>query len=85
MSTEGNRDSLSSTLCLSNAAGEEPFLNMNPATPNGAYFANLDHIVKVAQGKGLVVVILPCGGSGGSFVDKKKIVTKEMRGPMEGG
>jgi len=63
-----------------NAAGEEPFLNMNPATPNGAYFANLDHIVKVAQGKGLVVVILPCGGSGGSFVDKKKIVTKENAG-----
>jgi Protein of unknown function (DUF4038)/Putative collagen-binding domain of a collagenase len=65
------------TTSSSNTAGEEPFLNMNPATPNDAYFKNLDHIVKVAQEKGLIVVILPCGGSGGSFVDKKKIVTKD--------
>jgi hypothetical protein len=65
------------TTSSSNTAGQEPFLNMNPATPNEVYFRNLDHIVKVAQEKGLIVVILPCGGSGGSFVDKKKIVTKE--------
>jgi hypothetical protein len=61
----------------SNPGGEQPWLDSNPATPNEAFFKNVDHILDVARQEGLVVVIMPCGGSGGSFVDKDKVFTKE--------
>jgi len=50
---------------------ELPFVDWNPATPNEAYFRSLDHVVQLARDKGFVLVILPCGGSGGSFVLRK--------------
>ena len=60
-----------------NPGGEQPWLGSNPATPNEAFFKNVDRILDVARQEGLVVVIMPCGGSSGSFVDKDKVLTKE--------
>jgi hypothetical protein len=54
-----------------------PFVDWNPAAPNEAYFRNLDRVVRLAGEKGFVLVILPCGGSGGSFVKRKPIFTAE--------
>src|SRR5437660_249869 len=56
---------------------ELPFRDMNPATPNEAYFANVDHVIQLAREKGFILVILPCGGSGGSFVRAKAVITEE--------
>src|SRR5438046_2331676 len=56
---------------------QPPFLDMNPATPNEAYFRNVDHVVRLAREKGFILVILPCGGSSGSFVQKKPVITAE--------
>lgn len=53
-----------------------PFVDMNPATPNEAYFANVDRIVRLAREKGFILVILACGGSGGSFVREKAVITE---------
>jgi hypothetical protein len=50
---------------------------MNPATPNEAYFQNVDRVVRLAREKGFILVILPCGGSSGSFVAKKPVITRE--------
>jgi hypothetical protein len=54
-----------------------PFTDMNPATPNEAYFRNVDHVVRVAREKGFILVILACGGSSGSFVRVKPVITRE--------
>jgi hypothetical protein len=53
-----------------------PFHDWNPAAPNEAYFLKLDHLVRVTREKGLVLVVLPCGGSGGSFVKEKQVITR---------
>ena len=50
---------------------EPPFIDMNPATPNEAYFQNVDRVVRLAREKGFILVILPCGGSSGSFVQRE--------------
>ena len=47
----------------------------NPATPNDAYFKSLDTVVRLAREQDFILVILPCGGSGGSFVQRKQIIT----------
>jgi Protein of unknown function (DUF4038)/Putative collagen-binding domain of a collagenase len=54
-----------------------PFIDMNPASPNEAYFQNVDHVVRLAREKGFILVILACGGSGGSFVRVKPVITRE--------
>lgn len=54
-----------------------PFHQWDPTTPNEEYFRNLDRIVRVSGNKGLILVIMPCGGSGGSFVQQKQIFTRE--------
>lgn len=54
-----------------------PFHDWNPATPNEAYFKNLDNVVRLAREKGFILVILPCGGSGGSFVQEKPVFTRD--------
>ncbi|MCW5976860.1 MAG: DUF4038 domain-containing protein [Bryobacteraceae bacterium] len=64
------------TTAAANQRNELPFVNMDPATPNEAYFQNVDRIVRLAQVKGLVLVILPCGGSSGAFIAKKKIIAR---------
>lgn len=58
-------------------AGVLPFVDMNPATPNEAYFKNIDRVVESARKKGFTLVVMPGGGSSGSFVNKKKIITKD--------
>jgi Protein of unknown function (DUF4038)/Putative collagen-binding domain of a collagenase len=63
------------------ARNELPFIDMNPATPNEAYFANVDRIVRLTREKGFILVILPLGGSSGSFVHKKAIITRENARP----
>jgi hypothetical protein len=57
--------------------GQLPFHDMNPATPNEAYFENVDRVVRQARENGFILVILPCGGSGGSFVREKAVITRE--------
>jgi hypothetical protein len=54
---------------------ELPFHDWNPATPNDAYFKSLDTVVRLAREQDFILVILPCGGSGGSFVQRKQIIT----------
>jgi len=56
--------------------GNLPFLNWNPATPNEAFFRNIDRVLAVARSKNLILAILPCGGSSGAFVKKQKIFTE---------
>jgi len=57
-------------------AGTLPFLNWNPATPNEAFFKNIDRVLAVARSKNLILAIMPCGGSSGAYVKKQKIFTE---------
>ena len=61
----------------SNPNGQLPFHDWNPLKPNEAYFRNLDALADAAQKDGLILYILPLGGSGGSFVDKLHVFTKQ--------
>jgi hypothetical protein len=45
-----------------NPAGQRPWLNNNPATPNDAFFQNVDYIVNLANEYGLVVAFSPVNG-----------------------
>ncbi len=45
-----------------NAAGDLPWLDHNPATPNDAYFQHVDHIARVAAAHGLTLAMLPTWG-----------------------
>jgi hypothetical protein len=45
-----------------NALGQIPWLDENPATPNPVYFENVDNLVELAAGLGLVLAILPTWG-----------------------
>jgi hypothetical protein len=56
--------------------GTLPFLNWNPATPNEAFFKNIDRVLAVARSKNLILAIMPCGGSSGAYVKKQKIFTE---------
>lgn len=60
----------------SDTGGNLPFHNWNPATPNEAYFKNIDRVLAVARGKKLILAMMPCGGSSGAFVKQKKIFTE---------
>ncbi len=57
-------------------AGTLPFLNWNPATPNEAFFKNIDRVLAAARSKNLILAIMPCGGSSGAYVKKQKIFTE---------
>jgi hypothetical protein len=59
-----------------NVEGNAPFLNWNPATPNEAFFKNVDRVLAVARRKNLIVAIMPCGGSSGAYVKKQKVFTQ---------
>jgi hypothetical protein len=65
------------TTAATDQQNQLPFIDMNPATPNEAYFKNADNIIRLAKEKGLVLSILPCGGSGGAFVRKKQVITRD--------
>jgi hypothetical protein len=60
-----------------NQEGEMPWLDSNPAHPNEAYFKNVDYIVDMARRKGLIMYLLPLGGSGGAFVEQEKVFTSD--------
>jgi hypothetical protein len=45
-----------------NYAGDKPWLDDDPATPNDAYFRHVDHLAEFARGKGLVLAMLPTWG-----------------------
>lgn len=49
--------------CRANTAGEIPFVNNDPATPNETFFANVDAVVDAARQRGIVVGMLPVWGS----------------------
>jgi len=51
------------------------WLNNDPATPNAEYFKLVDMVVKLAAKYEMVLVILPCGGGGGTFVGSDNIIT----------
>ncbi len=47
---------------LSNTSGNNPWLNKDPATPNEAYFRDVDRLVTFAAQKGVVLAMLPTWG-----------------------
>ena len=53
------------------------WLNENPATPNEAYFDKLDQVVALAAKYGILITLLPNGGSSGTHVHAKKIITMD--------
>lgn len=59
-----------------NTAGQEPFINWDPKTPNEAFFKGVDRVVAMAAENHLILAIMPCGGTVGAFV-KQKIFTPE--------
>ncbi len=61
---------------VENTEGHAPFLNGNPATPNEAFFRNVDRGLALAQARNLVLAVMPCGGSSGAFVKKQKLFTE---------
>ena len=56
---------------LANAAGDKPWLNDNPATPNDAYFKHVDYLVDFANKQGLILAMLPTWGF---YVNEVKVV-----------
>ena len=58
-----------------NLSGEFPWLENDPSTPNPAYFQKVDQVLQVAQELGLLVAIMPLGGSSGAFVKQKECFT----------
>lgn len=61
---------------VENTEGDAPFLNGNPATPNQAFFRNVDRVLSAARTRNLVLAVMPCGGSSGAFVTKQKLFTE---------
>ena len=45
-----------------NYAGDRPWLNDDPATPNDAYFEHVDYLAECALKRGLVLAMLPTWG-----------------------
>jgi hypothetical protein len=45
-----------------NFAGDKPWLNDDPATPNDAYFKHVDYLLEFAQQKRVVLAMLPTWG-----------------------
>ena len=61
---------------VENTEGNGPFLGGDPATPNEAYFKHVDRILEMARAKGIILAIMPCGGSSGTFVKQRKLFTE---------
>jgi hypothetical protein len=47
---------------LANTSGHRPWLDGNPATPNEAYFQDVERLVQFAARQGLVLAVLPTWG-----------------------
>ena len=63
-------------LALENTEGNAPFLGGNPATPNPAFFKNMDRVVAMADARKIILAVMPCGGSSGTFVKQQKLFTE---------
>ena len=55
--------------------------NNNPATPNEEYFERVDRIIRRADKFGLLLSLGPCGGGGGTLVDRYKLITVDNARP----
>jgi hypothetical protein len=58
----GRGTGFESRVPMANAAGEKPWLNEDPTTPNDAYFREVDHLVDFANQHGLILAMLPTWG-----------------------
>jgi hypothetical protein len=58
----GRGTGFESRVPMANAAGEKPWLNDDPTTPNDAYFREVDHLVDFANQHGLILAMLPTWG-----------------------
>lgn len=56
---------------MANQAGEKPWSNNDPATPNDKFFQNVDYMVESANQRGLILAILP---NWGSFVNVSHLI-----------
>jgi hypothetical protein len=70
--THGGTGSEKARLPMPNVAGQKLWLNDNPATPNDAYFKDVDHLVEVANQNGIVLAVLPTWGY---YVNESKTIT----------
>jgi len=59
---------------VANAAGDKPWLNDDPRTPNDAYFRHVDHLVEFARQQGLVLAMLPTWGY---YVNDVQVINRD--------
>jgi hypothetical protein len=67
----GHGTGLESNVPLANAAGDKPWRDDNPSTPNDAYFRHVDYLVEFAEKQGLILAMLPAWGY---YVIEAKVV-----------
>lgn len=58
----GQGTGFESKVPMANAAGDKPWLNDDPSTPNDAYFKHVDYLVGFANRQGLILAMLPTWG-----------------------
>lgn len=58
---------------MANSAGDKPWLNDDPATPNDAYFRHVDYLVNFANEQGLILAMLPTWGY---YVNNNRVVNE---------
>ena len=58
----GQGTGFESKVPMANAAGDKPWINDDPSTPNDAYFKQVDHLVDFANRRGLIIAMLPTWG-----------------------
>jgi len=63
-------------IIVENTEGAAPFVGGNPATPNEAFFKNVDRVVAAARARNVILAVMPCGGSSGAMVKKLKVFTE---------
>ncbi len=58
----GRGTGFESKVPMANPAGDKPWINDDPSTPNDAYFKEVDHLVDFANRRGLILAMLPTWG-----------------------
>ena len=53
------------------------WIDNDPTKPNEEYFKLVDMVVRLAAKYDMILVILPCGGGGGTFVGYNNIITEK--------
>jgi hypothetical protein len=59
---------------MANAAGDKPWLNDDPTTPNDAYFQHVDDLVDFARRQGIVLAMLPTWGY---YVNDVQVINRD--------